>query len=142
VREATLVLRARGQRQAEVRAAHVEVSRDLRLATFRGVAQAALYDRDRVVLRVRAEEITLDRKSSDLRARGGLLLESPEGFQLVAPEGQWLAASRQLVFPSGIAVRGPHLKISARRLVADVALQSLVLDGAVDITFRVGGGTR
>ena len=139
-RGATLVLRHQGQKQAEVYAGRVEVSRDLRFTTFKGGPRATLYDRERVALRVSADEIVLDRQSNDLRARGHLILTSPEGFRLTAPEVMWVAARQQLIFPSGVEVRTSDTVIQAARLVVDLGLQSLDLEGGVDITFRVAGG--
>ena len=137
----TLVLRHQGQKQAEVRAGRVEVSGDLRYAAFQDIARAILYDRGKPALSVRANEIVLDRQTSDLRARGGLVLTAPHGYRLTAPEGVWVAARRQLIFSAGMTIRGPDSVIQARYLVVDVGLQSFVLEGSVDMTFRLSGGT-
>lgn len=140
VHGATLVLRHQGQIRAEVHAGRVEVSRDLRFATFKDGPRATLYDRGRVALHVRADEFVVDRQTNNLKARGHLVLTSPQGFQLTAPEAVWVTAQQQLVFPAGIEVRAKDTVIQAARLVVDVGLQSLLLEGGVDITFRLAGG--
>ena len=61
LRGASIVLRHHGQKQAEVRADRVEVSRDLRYATFTGNPTVAVFDAGREVLRVRGTSIVLDR---------------------------------------------------------------------------------
>ncbi len=93
--QTTLIVRHLGQKQAEVHAGRVEVSGDFRYATFKGVAFAAFYDRGAETLRVSADEIIYARQTNDLLARGHLILTSPEGYRLSAPEARWAAAPQR-----------------------------------------------
>jgi LPS export ABC transporter protein LptC len=135
--DATLVLRHRGVRQAEIRAQHVTVSRDLRSARFTGITQATVYDRAGEALHVTAAEILLDRQTNDLRIRGPVVITSPRGYELTASDAQWHDARQQMVFPHGVQVRHGSQTLRAGRLVVDAGLTSFELSGGVDIVFRL-----
>lgn len=137
IRGASLVVRRAGQKQAEVQAERVEVSRDLRFARFAGVARVTIYDHGRVVVRGAADEILLDRRTDDLRARGRVELTSPAGYRLTTAEVSWIAAEQRLVFPAGIAVQSRDSVIRAGRLVIDLGRQEFLLEGDVAVTFRL-----
>ena len=138
--KAELVLRHKGEKQAEVLAERVEVSRDLQYATFKGIPRAILYDRGQASLRLRADEIVLNRQTNDLLVRGDIEISSPQGDQLRAPEARWVAARQRLVFQRGIWLKIAESEVRASRLVVDLGLQSLELEGRVDVTFRIKGG--
>jgi len=137
--DATLVLRHKGVRQAEIRARHVTVSRDLRSARFAGITQATVYDQAGEALRVTAAEILLDRQTNDLRIHGPLTITSTRGYELAASEAQWHDARQQIVFPRGVQVRYGNQTLQAGRLVVDAGLTSFDLSGGVDIVFRLEG---
>lgn len=135
--DATLVLRHKGIRQAEIRAERITVSRDLRSARFTGITRATVYDQAGETLRVTAAEILLDRQTNDLRIRGPVVITSPRGYELTASDAQWHDAGQQMVFPSGVQVRYKGQTLRAGRLVVDAGLTSFVLSGGVDIVFRL-----
>lgn len=135
--DATLVLRQRGVRQAEIRAERVTVSRDLRTARFVGITQAMVYDRAGETLRISAAEILLDRQTNDLRIRGPVVITSPRGYELTASDAEWHDARQQMIFPRGVQVRYRDQTLRAGRLVVDAGLTSFELSGGVDIAFRL-----
>lgn len=139
LKEASIVLRQRGTRQAELRARRVSVSADLRTATFSEITQATVYDQAGNALHVRAAQIVLDRPTSDMRIRGPLVITSPRGIRLTAPEARWHHARQELIFPRGVQVRQGAQQLQAGRLVVDAALTRFELSGGVDIVFRLEG---
>ncbi len=138
LRETSIVLRHNGEKQAEVNAAHVEVSRDLRYAVFTGIANAVLYDHGEISRWLRADQIVLDRWTNDLSIHGAIEITSPQGDRLVAPEAQWINAQQHLIFPQGVQLKIGGSVVQAARLTVDTALQTFDLDGGVDVTFHLG----
>lgn len=139
IRGAALVLRHQGKRQVEVRADRVEVSADARLARFRGIRQATLYRDGAPALHLRAREIVLDRATDDFTVLGDLEITTPQGDRMRAPEARWSAARRTLTFPRGVDVTIGGHRVRAGRLVVDLSLETLHLEGGVDVTFALSG---
>jgi len=137
IREAALVLRHQGKKQAEVWAEQVEVSADARFTRFRGISQATLYRDGTPALRLRAREIVLDRRTEDLTALGDIEIVSAQGDRMLASEARWSAAQRTLTFPRGVEITIGRHRVRADRLVVDLALDVLELEGDVDVTFTV-----
>ncbi len=137
LREANIVLRHQGEKQAEVHAGFVEVSRDLRYAVFKRITDAAWFDRGRLSLRLRADEIVLDRQMSDLTIHGHIEVTAPQGDRLVAAEAQWINSQRRLIFTNGVKVKLEGSEVQASRLTVAPDLQAFELAGAVEITFRL-----
>ena len=139
LQEATLVLRHKGARQAEIHARRVTVSRDLRSARFAGVTSATVYVRSGEALQVSASEILLDRETNNLEIRGPVVITSSRGYRLAAPEAQWRDARQEVIFPRGVQVRRGGQRLQAGRLVVDAALTSFDLSGGVQIVFHLEG---
>lgn len=137
LRQASIVLRHKGAKQAEVRAASVAVSRDLRYAVFKRIEKVTLYDKGQVALLLNTGEIVLDRSTNDLVARGEVEIASPQGDQLWAPEARWVNATQRLEFPQGVRLKVGGAEVTASRLNVDTRLQVFELEGGVDITFQL-----
>ena len=137
LRQASIVLRHKGTKQAEVKAASVAVSRDLRYAVFKRIEKVTLYDKGQLALLLSTGEIVLDRTTNDLVARGEVAIASPQGDQLWAPEARWVNATQRLEFPQGVRLKVGGAEVTASRLSVDTRLQVFVLEGGVDITFQL-----
>lgn len=131
------MLRHQGEKQAEVTAERVEVSADARFAHFRGVSRATLYREGAPVLHLRAREIVLDRRTQDLTVRGDIEILSAQGDRMLAPEARWSAARHTLTFPRGVEVKIGRHRLRAARLVVDLAMETLQLEGDADVTFTL-----
>lgn len=70
IRQTAIILRHRGEKQVELRADRVEVSRDLNRVVLTGIANAVIYDAGSVASQVRADAIVLDRRTDDFSAQG------------------------------------------------------------------------
>lgn len=141
LREAGIVLRHKGTKQAEVHAARAEVSRDLRYARFVGLANAVFYDNGAIALRFRTQEIIFDRRTNDLIVPGPLEITSPRGDRLLASEARWQHARGRLIFSKGVRMRVGDNEVQASRLVVDAGLRTFDLDGGVDIVFPLTGAS-
>lgn len=133
-------MRHKGHKQAELSAERIEVTRDTRYARFKGIPRATLFHQGRPALHMRADEIVFDRRTDDLIVRGDIRITSTRGDTLRAPEARWVAAVQRLVFPRGTALQIGRNEVRARRLTVDLALQTLELEGDVDISFVLERG--
>lgn len=136
---ASIVLRHRGVRQAEIRAGSVTVSSDLRTARFVGITRALVYDQAGEPLQVTAGGIVLDRETSNFQIQGPVTITSPRGYRLTASAAEWHHARQQVVFPRGVHVSYRGQELQAGRLVVDAGLTTFDLSGGVDIVFRIEG---
>ena len=138
LQEARIVLRERGEKLAEVRAAQVDVSPDARYAIFTGGPTGDVYDHGRAVLRLRADEIVLDRQTQDLSARGHIEITSSQGDRVVGSAARWDNATQRLVFSGGVWVALGGNDAHASRVTVDAALQTIDLEDGVDVRFLLG----
>ena len=137
LRQASIFLRHHGQKQAELYADRVEVSRDLRYATFTGNPTAVVFDVGREILRIRGSRIVLDRHSSDVTVHGPVEVVTPQGGRVSAGTAHWSNVTQQLVFQQAVRMALGDQELMAEELTIDVGNQVLDLSGGVDIAFRV-----
>lgn len=135
LRRARIVLRHEGEKLAEVYAARVQISRDLQYAVFTHGAAGDLYDKDRVSLRLHADEIILNRQTSDLLVRGHVEITSSTGDRLSAAEARWDNAAHLLVLSQGVSVMSGGNEAHASRVTLDTSRQTVDLEGDVDVRF-------
>lgn len=147
LREARIVLRHEGERQAEIMAERVEVSRDLRYAKFLGRPTAIVFEHDHEALRLQAREIVFDRRTNDLTVAGPIEVTSPHGDRLNADSARWEAADQRLVLEnsgmliiSGIAsgqasqiLAGDEGRLRAERLRYDAKMRAFIAEGDVHL---------
>lgn len=136
LREGSIVLRHKGLKQAEIQARRVTVSADLSSAQFTDITHARIYDAGDVALDVSAREIVMDRRTNDLQIHGPVIVTSPLGYRLTAPEARWHHALQQVIFPSGVHISLRNEEITAGSLVLDSGMRTFALSSGVDITFR------
>ena len=142
LREGSIVLRHKGVKQAEIHARRVTVSADLSYARFTGITRATIYDGGEAALEVAAREIVMDRRTNDLEIHGPIVVTSPRGYRLTAPEARWRHALQQVVFPAGVHIMFRQEEIRAGSLVLDSGMRTFDLAGGVDIAFRLEGAPR
>jgi lipopolysaccharide transport protein LptA len=104
VARASIVLRHRGHKQAEIAADRVEVSPDGRRATFTGSPQAVWFDRDQPALLARGHRIVYDRASRDVVVDGGLHVTTRQGYDLRAPSATWSQEAQVVELAGGVEV--------------------------------------
>lgn len=136
--EAQIILRQRGEKLAALYAAQVDVSPDARYAIFKGGAAGDLYDNGRVSLRLHAGEIVLDRQTNDLLVHGPLEITSSQGDRLRGEGARWDNATQRLVLSKDVWITMGSTQAHASRLTVDTSLQTLDLEGGVDVRFLVG----
>lgn len=111
VSRASIVLRHRGQKQAEIAANRVEVSADGRQTIFTGSPQAVWFDREQPALTARGRRIVYDRASRDLTVEGDLHIATRGGYDLRAPSATWSQQAQVVDLAGGV-------EVSARRVAA------------------------
>jgi hypothetical protein len=139
LRRAEIVLRREGRRVASVRADRVSVSPDLRYAVLSPSVEGEVYENGRVSLRVRCDEMVIDRQTNDLIMRGQMEVTSAAGDRAAAPEARWDAHTAELTFPGGVQLAARGSTLAARRATARADLRVLDLAEDVTVTFSVRG---
>lgn len=139
LRSAEIVLRREGRRVASVRADRVSVSPDLRYAVLSPSVEGEVYENGRVSLRVRCNEMVIDRQTNDLIMRGQMEVTSAAGDRAAAPEARWNAHTAELTFPGGVRLAARGSTLAARRATARADLRVLDLADDVTVTFPVRG---
>lgn len=135
---ARIVVRERGEKLAEISAAQVDVSPDARYAVFTGGPTGDVYDRGRVGLRLRADEIVLDRETQDFSAQGRVEITSGRGDRVVGSAARWDNVTHRLVLSGGVTVTAGGTDASAPRVTVDAGLQTVDLEDGVDVRFLLG----
>jgi lipopolysaccharide export system protein LptC len=136
---ASIVVRHQGERQAEVRAERVEVSRDLRYATFSGIPTITVFFQEREAFYVRGSRIVLDRQTGDVAVQGPVEVASMQGERLMAGTARWTSAEQQLIFEQRVTMATGDQELVAEQLAIDVRQQTMDFSGAVDVAFRLKG---
>jgi LPS export ABC transporter protein LptC len=137
--QASIVVRRQGERQAEVRAERVSVSRDLRFATFSGAPRITVFSQEREAFRVRGSRIVLDRQTGDVSVQGPVEVVSARGERLMAGSARWIDATQHLVFEQRVTMAAGDQEVVAEQLTIDVRERTLDFSGAVEVAFRLRG---
>lgn len=107
VRDATVVLRRRGARQAEITAGRIEVSLDRSTTTFSGGPRAVFYAGTGPALEARGGRIVLDRVRREVRVDGGLRIRTARGETLAARAAVWREATGTIDLQGDVLVTFP-----------------------------------
>jgi lipopolysaccharide transport protein LptA len=113
VSRASIVLRHRGHKQAQIAADRVEVSPDGRRATFTGSPQAVWFDRDQPALVARGHRIVYDRASRDVTVDGDLHVTTRQGYDLRAPSATWSQEAQVVDLAGGVEVSARVVAVPA-----------------------------
>ncbi len=139
LQQASIVLRHRGEKQAEVRADWVEVSRDLRYVMFGGNPAIVVFSAGEDIFRIHGGRIVLDRHTSDVTVHGPVEVASPRGGYLRAGAASWINAMQRLVFEQGVTMTLDDQELTAEQVTIDVGQQVLNFSGGVDVAFYLEG---
>jgi LPS export ABC transporter protein LptC len=137
--QASIIVRHQGERQAEVRAERVEVSRDLRYVTFSGIPTITVFSQERGAFYVRGSRIVLDRQTGDVAVQGPVEVASTQGERLMAGTARWNSAAQQLVFEQRVTMATGDQELVAEQLAIDIRQETMDFSGAVDVAFRPKG---
>jgi lipopolysaccharide export system protein LptC len=89
VSEATIVLRDRGAKQAEIAADRVELSADRQTTTFTGQPRAVIYIGGVRAMTATGGRIVLQRQGQAVKVEGGLRIVTEHGETLSARTATW-----------------------------------------------------
>ncbi|MGQ0548478.1 MAG: LPS export ABC transporter periplasmic protein LptC [Armatimonadota bacterium] len=89
ISHASIVLRQRGRKQAEIAAERVEVSPDGRTTVFSGRPKVVVFEEDAARLTMTGNRIVYDRATQDVKVEGSLRVTTSEGETLNAPSASW-----------------------------------------------------
>jgi LPS export ABC transporter protein LptC len=137
--QASIVVRHQGERQAEVKAERVTISRDLRYATFSGDPRITVFSEEREAFRVRGSRIVLDRQTGNVSVQGPVEVVSARGERLIAGSARWIDATQHLVFEQRVVMEAGDQEVVAEQLTIDVRQRTLDFSGSVDVAFRPKG---
>ena len=161
--------RAHGDRRWELEARTVELTKDRRLARLQGLRRATLYADGQPQLYARAEWAQLESPAGDIQLGGGVELTSPRGLVLrarslrwhaeqerldsagpvemevgeamvTAPRAYYLAAGEKMICGDGVEIRQQDSYLSGDKLTADLAAETLDIEGGVRMRLRVEDG--
>ncbi|HEV2439579.1 MAG TPA: hypothetical protein VGX97_05915 [bacterium] len=124
---------------AAVRADRVSVSPDTRYAVLSPSVEGEVYRDGRVALRLRCDELVIDRETNDLIMRGQMEVTSAGGDRMAASGARWDAHAERLVFPDGLRLATRGGTVSARHASARADLHVLDLTDDVTVTFAIRG---
>jgi len=104
VSRASIVLRHRGQKQAEIASDRVEISTDGRQATFTGSPRVVWFERNQPALTASGRRIVYDRQSRDVKVEGDLRIATRQGYALRAPSATWSQEVQVVELTGGVEV--------------------------------------
>ena len=104
VSRASIVLRHRGQKQAEIASERVEVSTDGRQAAFTGSPRVVWFENNQPALTASARRIVYDRESRDVTVEGDLRISTRQGHTLRAPSATWSQQTQVVQLTGGVDV--------------------------------------
>ncbi len=107
LRNAGIVLRHRGEKQAQITAERVEVGADGRLTTFTGSPRAEVFVEGRSTMVLTADRVVLDRSTQDVRVEGSIRITTTRGEIISAPRASWKQETGVLDLVDGVEVRFP-----------------------------------
>ncbi len=110
---ASIVLRHRGEKQAEVTADRVEIDAGKSVATLTGRPKVVFHIGGTPALTATAGKILFDRGSQAVRVEGGLKISTTRGATIEAGSGAWDPGSQAVDLAGGVTVTAPVDSASA-----------------------------
>lgn len=127
-KNATLVGRANGQKVWSFEAKTIDVSKDRRTATFRGIARGELLQDGKKVASLSAEEVFYNTFSRNVKVPGGARFELVEGPVFQVRDVQWNASQSRLTCSGGVTATLAGSELHGEKMMADLRAKELVIE--------------
>ncbi len=134
----------KGEKQWEIKARFVEVSKDKRITNFKQITEGIFFQEGKPVLYFQADEAKYNSGTLDLEIKGKIKLSSlPEaekkGVVLTTEELCWLAKERRLVSKGKVKLTSANNTLEGDYLIADAKLEGVEIKGNVKGRFDLEG---
>jgi len=123
--EAALVGWADGEKVWRIQARTVDVSKDRRRATFRGITRGYLLKKGRRIASISANEVVYDTITHNISVPGTAEVEVEDGPSLKANDIYWNAATSRLECLAEVSATVNGSTVHGERMVADLEKKEL-----------------
>lgn len=127
-KDATLVGRANGQKVWSFRAKTIDVSKDRRQATFRGVARGELLEKGKKIADLSADAVTYNTFTRDVQVPGVARFELVDGPSFKVRNVQWDAAESKLICHGGVDASLAGSELHGEKMVANLRAKELTIE--------------
>lgn len=130
----SMLVRRDGKRLWEISASHIRMAADGTQTVATGMHRGILYQDDKPFLIVSAPKVTLQNRSNDLIASGGLQVQGPDQLRLNTGRAQWVQAKQLLTCPKPVQGRMKSLNFAFPQLKYQVDKGTLSAPGPVEVS--------
>jgi len=137
IEEGTVVGMKAGEKEWEIEADKISLAKDRKRTIFEEIKKAVIFKDNEPYLNIRLNKCIADMGSKSMELVGDVVIETKEGDILKGERFYWDSEEETLASLEPVELTVKENNITADRLVSDVELSKLELQGNVKVTFKI-----
>jgi len=137
IEEGTVVGVKAGEKEWEIEADKISLAKDRKRTIFEEIKKAVIFKDNEPYLNIRLNKCIADMGSKSMELVGDVVIETKEGDILKGERFYWDSEEETLASLEPVELTVKENNITADRLVSDVELSKLELQGNVKVTFKI-----
>jgi len=137
IEEGTVVGMKAGEKEWEIEADKISLAEDRKMTIFEEIKKAVIFKDNEPLLYVQLNKCIADMGSKNMKLEGEVVIETKEGDILKGDKFLWGSEGETLVSLAPVELTVKENNITADRLISDVELNKLELQGNVKVTFKI-----
>lgn len=126
-----------GEKEWEIEADKITLAEDRKKTTFEKIIKMVFFKDNEPYLNVQLNECIADMGSKSIKLMGDVVIETKEGDILKGERFYWDSEKETLSSLEPVELTVKENNITADRLISDVELNKLELQGNVKVTFKI-----
>ena len=137
IEKGTVVGMKAGEKEWEIEADKISLAKDRKRTIFEEIKKAVIFKDNEPYLNIRLNKCIADMGSKSMELVGDVVIETKEGDILKGERFYWDSEEETLASLEPVELTVKENNITADRLVSDVELSKLELQGNVKVTFKI-----
>jgi len=137
IEQGTVVGMKAGEKEWEIEADKISLAEDRKRTIFEKIKKAVIFKDNEPYLNIRLNKCIADMGSKSMELVGEVIIETKEGDILKGERFYWDSEEETLASLEPVELIVKENNITADRLVSDVELSKLELQGNVKVTFKI-----
>jgi len=137
IEQGTVVGMKAGEKEWEIEADKISLAEDRKRTIFEKIKKAVIFKDNEPYLNIRLNKCIADMGSKSMELVGEVIIETKEGDILKGERFYWDSEEETLASLEPVELIVKENNITADRLVSDVELSKLELQGNIKVTFKI-----
>jgi len=137
IEKGTVVGMKAGEKEWEIEADKISLAEDRKRTIFEKIKKAVIFKDNKPYLNIQLNKCIADMGSKSMELVGDVVIETKEGDILKGDRFYWDSEEETLASLEPVELTVKENNITADRLISDVELSKLELQGNVKVTFKI-----